>query len=138
MSISVSSSEIKAKASILVSDLDAEVSELLTQMLQVVNEAVSPTALADTSLTWTLRVGAIEVIAGELIAQLSRRPELQLSAEFGDLKVYPRKPEIPSDPSGLIQKGWKRLKPWLKKAPEFQLMGNILTAPNRGTPGDEQ
>ena len=138
MSISVSAAEVKAKASILVSDFDSEVADLLTQMLQVVTEALSPSALSDSGLTWTLRVGAIEVIAGELIAQVSRRPELQLSAEFGDLKIYPRKPENPSDPSGLIQKGWKRLQPWLKKAPEFQLMGNILTANNRGTPGEDQ
>ena len=138
MSISVSAAEVKAKASILVSDFDSEVSELLTQMLQVVSEALSPSALSDTGLTWTLRVGATEVIAGEMIAQLSRRPELQMTVEFGDLKVYPRKPENPSDPSGLIQKGWKRLQPWLKKAPEFLLMGNILTADNRGIPGEDQ
>lgn len=118
MAISVGIEAIKRKVGLEGSSWDSHVTLLMNEQISVIEYALEPGALsssAESGLQATLNLAALEIIAGELFAEISRRPEFQLSFKLGDVEMYPRKYDNVDDPTLLIKKGWSRLAPYLKQ-----------------------
>ncbi|GIK33250.1 MAG: hypothetical protein HND43_07675 [Armatimonadetes bacterium] len=117
MSLSVTSSRVKEKCGITVSDYDATISNLIGEITPVVEFAIRGEHLADagnTGLQATLKLGLTEVICGELLEQIAREPGASESVSIGDLALSPPPPQVWSTLAGLKRQGWARLRPFLK------------------------
>ncbi|KAA0239961.1 MAG: hypothetical protein EDM74_02480 [Armatimonadetes bacterium] len=117
MSLSVTSSRVKEKCGITVSDYDATISNLIGEITPVVEFAIRGEHLSDTGNTGlqaTLKLGLTEVICGELLEQIAREPGALESVSIGDLALSPPPPQVWSTLAGLKRQGWARLRPFLK------------------------
>lgn len=99
--------------------------EALTSELQPVLElSVQPEALADASLEPLLKLAFSEVIAGEYLARQLRANAVFETIQIGSIRISP--PSNFLDPSGLIGRGYARLRPFLR--PEaFSGAGTVRT-----------
>jgi hypothetical protein len=123
MGLSVTKEQVKQKCRIGVSDFDDEIDDLIDEQLPVIEFSILDAHLDDASnvgLQATLNLGALEVIAGEFLAQAHREPGASESFWFADVTVSSRPPDVfrvsISDPFGLKAQGWGRLSPYLKPA----------------------
>ncbi|MFZ4508373.1 MAG: hypothetical protein ACOYON_11830 [Fimbriimonas sp.] len=113
MALTITRSRIKEKCGITDTSRDATIDNLILEFVPVIEFALTPSALADPAvgIQSTLNLGATEVIAGELLAQLAREPGASDLLEVGDIRLAP--------PSGasIVAVGWQRLRPFLKPDP---------------------
>lgn len=123
MGLSVTKEQVKQKCRIGVTDFDDEIDDLIDEQLPVLAFAILESHLEDVSnagLQATLNLGALEVIAGEFLAQAHREPGASESFWFADVTVSSRPPDVfrvsISDPFGLKAQGWARLSSYLKPA----------------------
>ncbi len=130
MSLTVTRDAVKAKAAIDGSTYDSAIDDLIDEWVPVLEFAIIPAELSDATagLVSTLDLGAVEVIAGEFIAQLARSPGAYDSIKIGDLEIRPFFRPLASDPSGLKDQGRRRLRPFLKPEAVSALMSTVLTA----------
>lgn len=117
MAITITTTEIKLKAAVAASDTsrDSAISALISQMQGPIEYSIADRYIADTSnsgLQATLKLGMVEIIAGEFVEQMRR--EVGASEEFSIAGVSIG----PADRRGLdlIQQGATRLEPYLKCA----------------------
>jgi len=116
MALSVTRAAIKEKAGITASTYDTPIDNLLTTWLATLEFAVAAEHVADTGnagLQATLNLGAAEMIAGEILAQIDREPGARDRFRIADLSVA-RDDLGAADPSGLKAQGFARLRPFLK------------------------
>lgn len=116
MALGISREAVKRAASVSSSEYDAVVDALIAELLPVIEACLSAEALADSHVQPVLQRGAIEVIAGEFLAQRLREEGAASSFEIGVLEISesPQRGARLSDPYGLIERGWSRLAPFLK------------------------
>lgn len=116
MALEISREAVKRAASVSSSEYDAVVDALIAELLPVIEACLSAEALADSHVQPVLQRGAIEVIAGEFLAQRLREEGAASSFEIGVLEISesPQRGARLSDPYGLIERGWSRLAPFLK------------------------
>lgn len=110
MAITVTRARVKEKCGIADSGMDAAIDALILEVVPVVEARLRPEHLAatDSGTVATLALAATEVVAGEALAQMDRaagRGRLRL---FGWEFVFGG-----ADPSGLTERGWSRLTPYL-------------------------
>lgn len=138
MSLVVTVSAVKEKARVTDSTLDSLVANLIAQWVPALEFAIRPEPLGDTGnagLQATLNLGAVEAVAGELLAQLRREPGASESLSFGFFDVgAPRGPAV--DPSGLKAQAFSRLQPFLKK-PE-SLAGTLGVVAGGSRTGEDE
>jgi len=117
MAISITAADVKRKAGIdsAITTYDTAIGSLITEMQSPLEYSVADAYLNDTSntkLQATLKLGMLEMIAGEFVEQLHR--EIGATEQFGiaGLTIGP------STATGieLIQQGATRLSPFLKSA----------------------
>ncbi|MCX7993774.1 MAG: hypothetical protein N2651_08920 [Fimbriimonadales bacterium] len=115
--LTVSRADVKRKLRITSNEYDAEIDALIGEMLPAVRYAIEPNSLNsnDPDLLATLRLGALEIIAGEMCATFYRELGAWTGFRLGWLQVAPPALRDPADPSGLKAQGYARLKPFLKR-----------------------
>lgn len=115
MAISITTADVKRKAGIdsTVTTYDSAIGSLITEMQNPLEYSIADAYLSDSSntkLQATLKLGILEMIAGEFVEQLRR--EIGATEQFGiaGLTIGP------STATGveLIQQGATRLSPFLK------------------------
>lgn len=117
MAISITVTDVKRKAGVDSADTthDSAVESLISEMQGPLEYSIAGIYLSDTSnakLQATLKLGIVEMIAGELVEQLRREIGATEQFTIAGLSVGP------SAASGveLIQQGATRLAPYLKNA----------------------
>ncbi len=134
MSLVVTTAKVKEKAGLATSDYDTLVDNLIADWVPALEFGLDPAALDDTDNTGlqaTLNLGATEVVAGELLAQLAREPGGSEVMFFGWLEVRPAFTDL-ADPFGLKSQGFARLAPFQRSEDSLQaspgvLMGGVRT-----------
>jgi len=93
-------------------------------MLPTIEYAIDPRYLdnPEAGLLATLNLGALEIIAGEMLATLWREISSLVGFRFGWLQVFPPEGLDLSDPSGLKAQGFRRLAPYLKRNTRLQFV----------------
>jgi hypothetical protein len=131
--LTVSRAAVKRKLRLTTNDYDADIDALIAEMLPALRYAIEPSYLSanDADLLATLNLGALEIVAGEMGATLSRELGAWTGFRIGWLQVLPPTLRNPADPTGLKAQGYARLKPFLKR--EAQLLF-IYRAREEGTP----
>ena len=124
MPITITRARIKEKCGVTDTVSDSTIDNLIAEMTPVVEYAIQTGHLADTSLSTTLSLGATEVVCGEFLAQFKRQENALRPADScgGISRCFD-----PTDPSRLIAKGWRLLRPYLKVDPPFAVGGGIRT-----------
>ncbi len=119
----VTRDDVKRKTR-LGSEYDAEIDALIAEMLPAIEYAIDPLYLdnPESGLLATLNLGALEIIAGEMLATLWREVGALVGFRFGWLQVFPPDWLDPSDPSGLKAQGARRLAPYLKRNARLQFV----------------
>ena len=138
MSLIVTTAKVKERAGISVSTYDTKIGTLITDWLAMLEYAIEPQYIIDTGNTGlqaTLNLGALEMIAGEFLAQLTREPGGSEGLFFGWLEVRPAFRNL-NDPFGLKAQGALRLLPFLKHKDKLQGSLGVLVGGNRT--GDEE
>lgn len=139
MSLTVSSSRVKEKCGIDNTDYDTQISHLVDDWVPVIEYAIQESFLSDTSNTGlqaTLTLGATELVSGEFVAQLARKPGAYDAVAIGDLSLRPAFAFNPADPSGMKAQGLERLRPFLKLDSQIGSLANISVA--IGKQGDDR
>jgi hypothetical protein len=133
MALVISRAKVKDKCGLDEATFDALIDSLIVEQAPVIEYAIRPEHLADpdAGLQATLTVGATEVVAGELLAMLYRRPGWREVIRLGDLELDPRLGTDLSDPGGLKAQGWARLRRYLKVDPIAPTRGPVLTDDER-------
>jgi hypothetical protein len=110
----ITSDDVKAHSGIAADDAsyDDALDELVTMLMPVLEFAVLPEALADEDLLPTLELAFVEVLTGEHFARRARAEATFETVTIGPLSIKP--PVNLVDPSGLIDRGMSRLRPYLK------------------------
>jgi hypothetical protein len=119
VALTVTRSRVKEKLGITDTSRDVAIDNLILELLPVVTFAVTTEAIEDTGNTGlqsTLNLGTTEVVAGEAAAQFAREFGATESVTIGDLSLTPH-PCVCGDPTGLLARGWRRLRPYLKDDP---------------------
>jgi len=118
MALTVLLSRVKEKAGISVTDFDTEGNNLIADWVPVLEFAVRPEILADstTGLVKTLDLGATELIAAELLEQVGRKPGYFDAVELDGFSIQPW-PALMESPVRLRAQGLERLRPYLKDDP---------------------
>ncbi len=121
--LTVTRDDVKRKTR-LGSEYDAEIDALIAEMLPVIEYAIDPLYLQEpeSGLLATLNLGALEVIAGEMLATLWREVGALVGFRFGWLQVFPPQSLNPLDPSGLKAQGLRRLAPYLRRNARLQVI----------------
>lgn len=121
--LTVTRDDVKRKTR-LGSEYDAEIDALIAEMLPAIEYAIDPLYLdnPEPGLLATLNLGALEIIAGEMLATLWREMSALVGFRFGWLQVFPPEWLDPSDPSGLKAQGARRLAPYLKRNARLQFI----------------
>ena len=116
MPLSVTLLRVKERCGIADSSYDTPITNLISDIVPALNFAIDPVAMAseDSNLAAYLNLGALELVCGEFLAQLSREPGALDSISFGGLNVSGPKVD-PADPSGLKAQGSARLRPFLRQ-----------------------
>ncbi|MBS1721794.1 MAG: hypothetical protein JSS66_02175 [Armatimonadetes bacterium] len=133
MSLVVTTSKVKERAGIGGSTYDTKISNLITDWVAMLEYAIAPSFLNDTGNTGlqaTLNLGAVEMVAGEFLAQLAREPGGSESLVFGWLSVRPAYTNL-ADPFGIKAQGLARLMPFLKHPDVLQGSVGVLTGGSR-------
>jgi hypothetical protein len=119
MSLSVTRAKVKAMCGIDDSDYDSAIDTLIADIVPVIEFSLKPEHIAatgDTGLQATLNLAAAEIVSGEFVAQISRKPGAADAIQIGDVKISPYLAEV-NDPSGLKAQGEARLRPFLRIDP---------------------
>jgi hypothetical protein len=126
--LTVSREDVKRKTR-LGSEYDAEIDTLIAEMLPVIEYAIDPLYLEspEPGLLATLNLGALELIAGEMLATLWREVSALVGFRFGWLQVFPPQELDRVDPSGLKTQGLRRLAPYLKRNARLQFIVRPLS-----------
>lgn len=139
MSLVVTRAKIKEMCGITGTDLDTPIDNLIADLVPVIEYAVKPEHIAatgDAGLQATLELGAAEVVAGELMAQLGRHPGAYDTLQIGDLFVTPFLADV-GDPFGLKAQGWTRLRSFLRIDPSMPALASVgASRGKRGTEAD--
>ncbi len=122
MPITLTRARIKEKCGVADATYDSTIDNLIAEMTPVVEYTIQTGPLADTSLSTTLSLGATEVVCGEFLAQIKRQENALRPADScgGISRCFD-----PTDPSRMIAKGWRLLRPYLKFDPPFAVSGGI-------------
>ena len=137
MSLTVTRAKVKEKSGVTVADYDSEIDNLISDWTPVVEFAIQESAIADTGnsgLQSTLNLGMAELIAGELLAQLGRRPGACDHVTIEAISLNPFVYKNPLDPSGLKRQGLARLRTYLRTDPVAFSVAEIGVGPK---PEDE-
>ncbi|MGQ9901256.1 MAG: hypothetical protein ACUVR1_03460 [Fimbriimonadales bacterium] len=120
--LTVSRADVKRKLRLTSNEYDAEIDALIAEMVPALRYAMEPSYLnsSDADLRATLNLGALEVVAGEMGATLYRELGAWAGFRIGWLQVLPPALRNPADPTGLMGRGYARLKPFLRR--EAQLL----------------
>jgi hypothetical protein len=131
--LTVSRAAVKRKLRLTTNDYDADIDALIAEMLPALRYAIEPSYLntSDADLQVTLNLGALEIVAGEMGATLSRELGAWTGFRIGWLQVLPPALRNPADPTGLKAQGYARLKPFLKREAQLLL---IYREREEGTP----
>lgn len=123
MPITITRARVKEKCNISVATYDATIDNLIAEFSPVIEQTLQSSAVADAALTGTLDLGATEIVCGELLAQLRRQENaLPPTAEACGCRSFD-----PTDPSRLVQRGWSRLRPYLKVDWPFRVATGVRT-----------
>ena len=123
MPITITRARVKEKCNISVATYDATIDNLIAEFSPVIEQTLQTSAVADAELTGTLDLGATEIVCGELLAQLRRQENaLPPTAEACGCRSFD-----PTDPSRLVQRGWSRLRPYLKVDWPFRVATGVRT-----------
>lgn len=114
MAITITTAEVKHKAAIAEADTsrDTAVSALITEMQGPLEHSIAESCLEDPSLQATLKLGMLEIIAGEFLEQMRR--EVGATEEFSTAGVSVGASAVRG--IELVQQGAARLAPYLKCA----------------------
>ena len=115
MQFSISTSDIKRKSMIAdaITTYDSSISSLITEMQPALEYLIDSAYLLDTSnsgLQAVLKLGILEILAGEFICQMIREEGKLESFSAGGIVIG----ESKLDGAGLILQGNQRLLPYLK------------------------
>ncbi len=126
--LTVTRDDVKRKTR-LGSEYDAEIDALIAEMLPAIEYALDPIYLdnPEAGLLATLNLGALEIIAGEMLASLWRDASALVGFRFGWLQVFPPEGLNLADPSGLKAQGVRRLTPYLKRNARLQFVSRTLS-----------
>ncbi len=117
--ITVNREDVKRQLRLTGTEYDAEIDALIAEMVPAIRYAIDPLYLEepDPDLLSTLNLGALEMVAGEMVATLWREIGVWVGFRIGWLQVNPPAPPLPNpnDPSGLKAQGYWRLSPYLKR-----------------------
>lgn len=119
MSLTVTRARVKEKCAIAEATFDATIDNLISEMTPVITYAIASAHLGDSALATTLDLGATEIVCGEFLAQKKRLENAEMPAGGST------RPFDPTDPSRLVARGWKRLRPYLKVDPSFAVTGGV-------------
>jgi len=125
VSISITTADVKRKCMVSTSEHDSSISSLISEMQPALEHSIADAYLNDTSntnLQATLKLGMLEMIAGEFLEQLRR--EVGASGEVSVAGIsLGAEAQTGAD---LIQQGATRLAPYLKAA--LPLMSESMPA----------
>lgn len=115
MAISITRLEVKRKCMISSSDtsFDSYIESLITEMTPAIEQQIDPLHLAntaDTRLQAALKLGALELVAGELLAQRAREPGFSEELQVGNLRIG----QAWERGKALTEAGTLRLAPYLR------------------------
>ena len=131
MAITITKADVKRKLMIASADTsyDSAIDSLISETQPAIEYSIDPSYLADstTGLQATLKLGILEVICGEFLAQMLR--EVGASEEFSmaGLSLGPRNERGVE----LLQQGAERLSPYLQAQEEeaqVQTLSSTLDA----------
>lgn len=131
MSLTVTRARIKEKCAVTDSSYDSAIDNIITDYVAAIEFAIRSEYVADTGnsdLQATLNLAALEVCCGEFMAQRYREPGAGESTSIEGVSLTPFLVKSARDPSGLIQSGWNRLKPFLKIGMELGPISGVLSA----------
>jgi len=94
MPLAVTRSDVKRKCMVAASDTgyDAAIDALIAEMLPAIEHSIDPAYLANTSdagLQAELRLGALELICAEFLAQRAREPGFVEELQVGGVRLGP-------------------------------------------------
>lgn len=139
MALSVTRARVKEKLGIEDTAFDSAIDSIIAEQVPAIEYAVKPEHVADTGNTGlqsTLNVGAAEIVAGEVLAMLVRKPGYADRVRLGEIELEPYAMDEPSDPGGLKAQGWARLRVYLKDAP--LVTARALVMADGGRRGEEE
>jgi hypothetical protein len=122
---------------VTVSAYDNSIDGLISETVPAIEHAIQPERIADTAnagLQATLNLGALEIVCGEFLAQLSRSPGWLDEIAVGDLRFAPAAKVDPLDPFGLKTQGWARLRPYLRVDPALPAPAAVRLAGGKQGP----
>ncbi|MBS1706249.1 MAG: hypothetical protein JST40_10270 [Armatimonadetes bacterium] len=120
MSLFVTTQDIRERCGLTVTDYDTEINRMVGQMLSAIQYEIADVHLgldAPAGLASVLNLAALEIIAGEFYAQLLRKPGYADKVDLAGLSVQPFVGSDSKDPSGMIVRGWERLRPYRRNDP---------------------
>lgn len=129
MSLNVTTTKVKERCMISVSTYDSKINNLINDWVPMMEYLIEPSFLNDTGNTGLqalLNLGAVELVAGEFLAQLLRETGASETLLFGWLEVKPASRDL-LDPFGMKAQGAARLGPFLKHNDELQNSLGVLT-----------
>lgn len=124
MSLSVTRARVKEKCGISDSGYDSAIDSLISETVPAVEFAIRAEFVADTGnsgLQATLNLGALEVVCGEFLDQITRPPGTSEGLTLFGLALLAAKP------SSIGAQGLARLSPYLKDAPEARSPSRVRT-----------
>lgn len=115
MGLHVTRDMVKRVAGLSGSERDTQVDQLLTDLLPVIEASLDPSGWEPEALPVVVR-GATETLAGELLAAVLREPGSAESRAQAGLRIGEGGSGAidVSDPFGLITRGQRRLRPYLR------------------------
>jgi len=124
MPITITRARVKEKCGVSDTTYDSTIDNLIAEMTPVVEFAIHSGHVADTALSTTLSLGAVEIVCGEFLAQIKRQDNALRPADScgGVTRCFD-----PTDPSRMIAKGWRLLRPYLKVDPPFVVAASVRT-----------
>ncbi len=124
---------MKEKCGISDAAYDSTIDALILEVVPVVEYRVRAehVASSEAGLVATLALAATELVAGELLAQLSRGPGWSDRIRLGELELAPGIGRDLKDPSGLLAQGEARLLPFLKERGVYR-GSSVVASPIEG------
>ena len=126
-------------AGLIDTSYDTEIQATLSYSLSAIEYSIGPAALGNTSnagLQALLRLGATEIVAGDIAAQIRRRDDFHFAITINELSIRPSSFNE-FDPTGLKAQGWARIKPYLRSEAHAEIAAFVISGGNKqGT--DEQ
>lgn len=115
MGLNVTREMVKRTAGLAGSERDAQIDQLLADLMPVIEASLDTCAWAPEAMPHVVR-GATELAAGELLALMLREPGAVEARAAAGLRVGGAGSGAidVSDPFGLITRGQRRLRPYLR------------------------